>query len=239
MAGKTDRASIDFEIISNHFKSENQSPWIWLFLGDSITHGAAHTHGFRSFPEIFAEKIRWEQHLHKDLIINSGISGRSCLDLLNDDYDHLVRRHHAEVVFILIGTNDIVRYNDSELFRQYLTELVRRVRSEKSIPIMQTCTPVLKTEDNESYMERFNKMPLYNSVIREIAEQESIILVDHAAHWENIASDEITLKKLLGEAIHPGGAGHLEMAKAIFRKLEIYDENSNSVNPVGTPHSLL
>ena len=94
MAGKTNRASIDFEIISNHFKSENQSPWIWLFLGDSITHGAAHTHGFRSFPEIFAEKIRWEQHLTKDLIINSGISGRSCLDLLNDDYDHLVRRHH-------------------------------------------------------------------------------------------------------------------------------------------------
>lgn len=229
----------DFEKISEHFKSEDKQPWIWLFFGDSITHGAAHTHGFRSFPEIFAERIRWELHLHKDLIINSGISGRACTDLLADDYEHLVRRHHPQVVFVLIGTNDIVRYNDSELFRQYLAELVDRLRSEGSIPVMQTCTPVLKVEDNESYILRYNKLPLYNSVIREIAEQKSVILVDHAAHWQKIAPVENSLKRLLGEAIHPGGAGHLEMAKEIFRTLGIYDADSNCANPIGTPHSLI
>ena len=229
----------DFEKISEHFKSGDKQPWIWLFFGDSITHGAAHTHGFRSFPEIFAERIRWELKLRKDLIINSGISGRTCVELLNDDYEHLVRRHQPQVVFVLIGTNDIARYNDSELFRQYLTELVDRLRAEGSIPVMQTCTPVLKVEDNESYIERYNKLPLYNSVIREIAEQKSIILVDHAAHWQKIAPDENSLKRLLGEAIHPGGAGHLEMAKEIFRTLGIYDADSNSSNPIGTPYSLL
>ena len=151
----------------------------------------------------------------------------------------LVRRHQPQVVFVLIGTNDIARYNDSELFRQYLTELVDRLRAEGSIPVMQTCTPVLKVEDNESYIERYNKLPLYNSIIREIAEQKSIILVDHAAHWQKIAPDENSLKRLLGEAIHPGGAGHLEMAKEIFRTLGIYDAASNSSNPIGTPYSLL
>ena len=229
----------DFEKISEHFKSEDKQPWIWLFFGDSITHGAAHTHGFRSFPEIFAERIRWELKLRKDLIINSGISGRTCVELLNDDYEHLVRRHQPQVVFVLIGTNDIARYNDSELFRQYLTELVDRLRSEGSIPVMQTCTPVLKVEDNESYILRYNKLPLYNSVIRKIAEQKSVILVDYAAHWQKIAPDENSLKRLLGEAIHPGGAGHLEMAKEIFRTLGIYDADSNCANPIGTPHSLI
>ena len=228
----------DLEKISAHFKSENREPWLWLFFGDSITHGAAHTRGFRSFPEIFAERIRWELRLTKDLILNSGISGRTCPQLLNDDYEHLVRRHQPQVVFVLIGTNDIARYNDSELFRQYLTELVGRLRSEGSIPVMQTCTPVLKVEDNESYILRYNKLPLYNSIIREIAEQKSIILVDHAAYWQKIAPDENSLKRLLGEAIHPGGAGHLEMAKEIFRTLGIYDADSNCANPVGTPHSL-
>ena len=228
----------DLEKISEHFKSGDRQPWIWLFFGDSITHGAAHTHGFRSFPEIFAERIRWELHLHKDLIINSGISGRSCADLLNDDYEHLVRRHHPQVVFVLIGTNDIARYNDSELFRQYLTELVGRLRSEGSIPVMQTCTPVLKVEDNESYILRYNKLEEFNTVIHQIAEKEAVILVDHAAYWQKIAPDENSLKRLLGEAIHPGGAGHLEMAKEIFRTLGIYDADSNCANPVGTPHSL-
>ena len=49
----------DFEKISEHFKSEDKQPWIWLFVGDSITHGAAHTHGFRSFPEIFADTMQY------------------------------------------------------------------------------------------------------------------------------------------------------------------------------------
>ena len=228
----------DLEKISAHFKSENSQPWIWLFFGDSITHGAAHTRGFRSFPEIFAERIRWELRLFKDLIINSGISGRSCIDLLNDDYNHLVRRHQPQVVFVLIGINDILRYNDSGLFRQYLTELVCRLRAGKSIPVMQTCTPILKIEEHERSMERYNKLPLYNEIIREIAEQQSTILVDHSVHWQKIASDENLLKRLLDDDIHPGGAGHLEMAKEIFRTLNIYDADSNCTNPIGIPDSL-
>lgn len=227
----------DFEKISEHFKSGNRESWIWLFFGDSITHGAAHTHGHRSFPEIFAERIRWELRLFKDLIINSGISGRSCIDLLNDDYNHLVRRHQPQVVFVLIGINDILRYNDSGLFRQYLTELVCRLRSERSIPVMQTCTPILKIEEHERCMERYNKLPLYNKIIREIAEQQSIILVDHDKYWQKIASDEDLLKRLLDDDIHPGGTGHLEMAKEIFRTLGIYDADSNCTDPVEIPHS--
>ena len=52
-------------------------PWCWLFYGDSITHGAAHTHGWRSFPEIFAERVRWEIHHMHDVVINTGISGNT------------------------------------------------------------------------------------------------------------------------------------------------------------------
>ena len=232
------QAGFDIQKIYDHFQSESKSPWIWLFIGDSITHGAAHTHGFRSFPEIFAERVRWELHLHKDLIINSGISGRTCHELLYDDYEHLILRHHAEVVFVLIGCNDVVRYNDSELFRKYLTELIKRLRSEGSIPIMQTCTPLVRVEGNENYVLRHEKMATYNKVIHEIAEAESVILVDHWKHWQEIAPDENALKNLLGEAIHPGGAGHLEMAKEIFRTLGIFDEKCLCCNPIGTPYSI-
>lgn len=235
----TQQADIDFAKIKEHLASSEYTPWIWLFFGDSITHGAKHTHGFRSFPEVFNERLRWELGKTKDLVINSGISGRHCGQLLDDDYEHLVKRHHPEVVFILIGTNDIVRYNDSNLFKQYLTTLVRRLRSEGSIPVLQTCTPVLKDETNENVVARFEKLPLYISIIKEVANVESVILVDHDAHWKEVAKDENSLKRLLGEFIHPGGAGHLEMAIAIFKRFDIYDSNSFCVNPIGTPQSLL
>ena len=67
---------------------------------------------------------------------------------------------------------------------------------------------------------------------------ESVILVDHEKHWNQFAVDEKELKSWLGEAIHPGGRGHLEMAKEIFRTLNIFDPESACCNPVGTPWSL-
>ena len=46
--------------IAEHIKNRGKQQWTWVFYGDSITHGAAHTHGWRSFPEIFQERVRWE-----------------------------------------------------------------------------------------------------------------------------------------------------------------------------------
>ena len=53
---------------------------------------------------------------------------------------------------------------------------------------------------------------------------------------QKIASDENLLKRLLDDDIHPGGAGHLEMAKEIFRTFGIYDADSKCVNPTGITH---
>src|SRR6185369_10691115 len=47
----------------------------WVFTGDSITHGALHTLGWRSYPEHFAERVRWELKRMRDVVINTGISG--------------------------------------------------------------------------------------------------------------------------------------------------------------------
>ena len=35
-------------------------PVKWLFYGDSITHGALHTFGWRDYTELFAERLRFE-----------------------------------------------------------------------------------------------------------------------------------------------------------------------------------
>ena len=56
-------AEKDLEAIKKHIKREGEvSEWTWVFFGDSITHGALHTYGWRSFPEIFEERLRFEMN---------------------------------------------------------------------------------------------------------------------------------------------------------------------------------
>lgn len=59
-------------------------PITWLITGDSITHGALHTHGYRSYPEHFAERVRWELRRVRDVMINTGISGDRVPGLTKD-----------------------------------------------------------------------------------------------------------------------------------------------------------
>ena len=233
------QAQIDFEKISQHFASKASAPWTWVFYGDSITHGAAHTHGFRSFPEIFAERVRWEMRFLYDVIINTGISGQSTVQLLDEKrYEWRVRRFKPDVVLLLIGMNDIVKLKNADNYRDNLIELVRRMRSDGAIPVLQTNNTILHVPENDKYMLRYEKLPEYNQIVRQVAEAESVILVDHEKHWNTNIPDEKTLKLWLGEAIHPGGKGHLEMAKLIFQTLNIFDPESPCCNPVGTPFSL-
>ncbi|MCP3966054.1 MAG: SGNH/GDSL hydrolase family protein [Lentisphaerae bacterium] len=57
-------------------------PLKWLFYGDSITHGADHCYGQKSYSEHFAERIRYEMRRFNDIIINSAISGDTTVQLL-------------------------------------------------------------------------------------------------------------------------------------------------------------
>ena len=93
----------DLAKIAAHFASRGEA-WTWVFYGDSITHGAVHTRGWRSFPEIFQERVRTEMGRPMDCVVNSGNSGQTSLSLVNEkQYDWQVRRHHPNVVLLLIG----------------------------------------------------------------------------------------------------------------------------------------
>ena len=223
--------------IREHLTTANGTPWCWLFYGDSITHGAKHTHGWRSFPEIFAERLRWEISYTHDVVINTGISGNTTENLLND-YEWRVRHWRPNVVFVLIGTNDIIKLDNLAQFRGNLHKLLDLMQEDNAIPVLQTFPPIQYIPDKANYVKRFQEMPAYNQTIRDVALERDVILVDHDAFWKEKASDQTTLASLLGEPIHPGALGHLEMAKAIFMKLGIYDSEALCCNPIGTPFSV-
>ena len=225
-------AQRDLTAITAHLSRRASPPWIWIFCGDSITQGVAYTRGARAFPEIFAERVRWEKLFLHDLVINTGISGHTTVDLLrNDQYERRIRRHGPRAVFLLIGMNDTVKLDDPGKFRANLAELVRRVRADGAIPILQTNPTVLLVPENPNYRKRYELLPTYNAAIRETAESESVILVDHDRRWRTDAADAEILRTWLGDdPIHPGARGHVEMAKEIFRALGIDSPDAPCLN---------
>lgn len=230
------KVDADLKKIADHISKKTKEPWTWVFYGDSITHGAAHTHGWRSFPEIFHERVRWEYHLSNDAVINSGASGNSTVDLLDkEQYQRRIKRYNPQVVFVLIGMNDTVRSKtkDPAVFRANLEELVKRLQNDKAIVVLQTINTVnvrLAWGEKHNYVQRFKALPTYNDIIRETAKKCSTILVDHDKHWRTNAADNKTLRAWLGEYIHPGAKGHLEMANLIFKTLNMYDPKSKCSN---------
>jgi lysophospholipase L1-like esterase len=209
----------DKEKIALLLKGKNSL--IWVFTGDSITHGAKHTHGYRSYPEIFSERIRWELGRVRDLIINTGISGNTSRNIL-DDFEWRVSQFKPDVVSIMIGTNDCA--NDRvplDAYEKNMIGLVKKFRSLGAIPILHTPNPIIEALDpSRASLERYVK------VIKNIAEKEQVILVDNYGYWceEIQKSNGVKVyKEWLNDPLHPDGNGHSEIARLMFKSLGIFD----------------
>ena len=201
-----------------------KEPLKWVFAGDSITQGAKHTAGYRSYPEIFAERVRWELKRVRDIVINSAISGNASGDILKD-YEWRIAQFAPAVVFIMIGTNDaaVNKEISTEQFGKNIDELVSRVRKAGGIPVLQTPNIII-TEKAKGRENLKNYIP----IIREVSASNNTILVDHWAYWTdkvNQNHNEV-YQKWLNDELHPNGRGHDEMAKLLFKKLSIFDADS-------------
>ena len=190
----------------------------WVITGDSITHGAMHTKGWRSYPEHFNERVRWEMGRKNDVFINTGVSGEMTEGLLNA-FDFRVARFKPDFVSINLGMNDCGKLTPDK-YRANLHELVKRVRALGAVPVLQVPNTVKAGND------RGSKLPPFCAVVREVAAQEKVLLVDHRSDWEKSAGGADAPAKWMNDAIHPNGAGQAEMARTMFRDLGIYDEKS-------------
>lgn len=199
-----------------------QAPLTWVFTGDSITHGALHTLGWRSYPEHFAERVRWELRRMRDIVINSGISGERTGGLLAD-LEWRVLRFQPSVVLIMIGMNDCTAGPDGhESFRRDLKSLVERARDAGALPILNTPNTVYTANASGRA-----DLPAYAEIVRAVAGEEHVALVDHWNYWQAAKpNQEDLLPWIEDKSIHPGVYGHRAFARLIFKELGIHDENS-------------
>lgn len=203
--------------------ANKEKPLKWIFTGDSITQGAKHTLGYRSYPEIFSEHIRFEMNRGRDIVINTAISGNATTDILND-FDWRIAQFNPQVISLMIGTNDAATIRNISLnsFENNLRSLIQKFRKLQAIPILHT--PNIIDMSQKSGKERF-ALPQYVDVIRNVADKCHVILVDHWKYWED-NRERVLDEKWRIDPLHPNGRGHLEMARLLFKLLSIFDDKS-------------
>lgn len=194
----------------------------WVFTGDSITHGALYTEGWRSFPEHFAERVRWEMRRFQDVVINTGVVGENSTGLLVN-LERRVLRFCPQAVLILIGMNEAVTGPAGRSgFRKNMYEIVGRIREAEIVPVLQTPNTVY-----QPFAAPWKDLPAYVDIIREVAQQTDSALVDHWQHWQQAKADPVQLLGWLqDQSIHPNVYGHREMARLICRTFGIFDPAS-------------
>ena len=117
-------------------------PVTWTFIGDSITQGVTHTHGWRNYVELFAERVRGELDRRGDAVINSGVSGSTTQDLLAE-FDWRAGRFAPDVLFVMFGTNDMTDDEEGVRgFRFRLDQIIQRGRDVGATMVLQTPPPV-------------------------------------------------------------------------------------------------
>ncbi|GAA4444499.1 hypothetical protein GCM10023091_34730 [Ravibacter arvi] len=204
-----------------------KEPNVWLFTGDSITHGAKHTEGYRSYPEIFEERMRWELARTRDWVINTGISSQTTRMIL-DDFDWRIAKFNPSVVSIMIGTNDCAKADlPVPVYEQNLKTFVDKVRALGAVPVLHTPNPIILRLSDER-----KTLPEYIPAIRRVAEGLQTILVDNYAYWEDRQKRYFNdvYRQWLNDRLHPNFRGHQQIARLMFRVLGIFDPEHPTCN---------
>lgn len=195
-----------------------------VFTGDSITHGPLHTKGYRSYTEHFRERLKEKFKNENIMVFNTGVSGATTRDIIRD-FHICVNIYDPDVVFIMLGMNDSSnQIVPLEEYRSNILELINKVREIGAIPIIQTSNIIKMDLSRKS-------LKFYMDIVRAVARENNVMLIDHYSHWEELEKENSNLKnELLNDLIHPNEKGHLEIVKFIFKELDIFEEDSYTCN---------
>jgi lysophospholipase L1-like esterase len=166
-----------------------------LSLGDSITIGSRSYLGYPEYCGHFLKK-----GTNKDWnIINCAIAGFTTIDLVRHIDKNWINLTHTKpsIISILIGTNDIKSETSVEDFEIAYDQIILKAKLlVKSKNIILNKIPLLQNGVMLPYTIKMNVIiKKYNKVIQEIAEKESLLLID-MPESENLFYDGVHLNSL-------------------------------------------
>jgi len=197
-----------------------------LFLGDSITKGvrpgvlAEETFGGLIQTEFARQK--WEVS-----VVNSGVGGERTDQALKR-VDQIIAEHHPDLVTIMYGTND--SYVDQgkstsrlnlDQYRANLSKLIDRLKNQGAEVVLMTSPRWAEGSRPNGLGENPNlRLEPYVEVVRELAHERGLPIVDHYAAWTKAKAEGISLMDWTTDGCHPNPKGHRVLADLILPKVE-------------------
>lgn len=208
----------------------SDDPLTWLFIGDSITHGALWTRGYDSITQNFQKYVNAPEGVGlnrpDDLVINTAVSGAKASDTGNSTYiDGRVKDYTADVAIFMLGMNDSGTATSTYVSQmQTLIDAVK-ANNPDAVIVLRICNTVPGRADVG------NANDDYPVALRELAKTNNAILADHATTWDWYRSRVGTAvgggaANFNGNNLHPNGIGQRVMFDDLVRAMGIYDYTS-------------
>jgi isoamyl acetate esterase len=186
-----------------------------VFFGDSITQAAVNPHGFITIDDSL---LNPKGSSNYDLI-GAGISGNKVYDLyFRMDEDVLSKS--PDIVVIWVGVNDVWHKKsgtgtDADKFERFYLAMVKKFKASNIKLIV--CTPAAIGEKNDNTNEQDGDINKYSNIIRKIAKDQQLTLVDLRAEFESYEKinnpDNQDRGILTADGVHLNDAGNLFVAK--------------------------
>ena len=186
-----------------------------VFFGDSITEAAVKPNGFISIDDSLLNSGGAANYE----LIGEGISGNKVYDLyFRMEQD--VMRKSPDVVVIWVGVNDVWHKKmgtgtDADKFEKFYLAMVRKFKAANIKVIV--CTPATIGEKFDNTNEQDGDMNRYSEIIRKIAVDEQLTLVDMRNAFVNyekaINSKNLDRGLLTADGVHLNDAGNQFVAK--------------------------
>ena len=186
-----------------------------VFFGDSITEAGVKPHGFISIDDSLLNSGGTAIYE----LIGAGVSGNKVYDLylrLEDD----VLSKSPDIVVIWVGVNDVWHKKmgtgtDADKFEKFYLALVKKLKAANAKVIV--TTPATIGEKYDYSNEQDGDLNKYSNIIRKIAKDQQLDLVDLRAEFEvyEKANNPNNLDKgiLTADGVHLNDAGNLFVAK--------------------------
>ncbi|MEK7644651.1 MAG: SGNH/GDSL hydrolase family protein [Patescibacteria group bacterium] len=147
-------------------------------LGDSLTAGVGADNPSETFAYLFAKKM--SDSGQKIKLVNLGIAGAVSKDVIDSQLAKTISEN-PRVITLLIGTNDMNNYVPLAEFKTNYETIIRELRAKTTAKILASSIPYLGAP--ELFLPPYNlffdlRIRQYNKIIKRIAEENGIILVD-------------------------------------------------------------
>jgi len=209
---------------------EREEPVTWLFMGDSITHGALWTKGYDSVSQTF-DKYLDLLGRPRDVVINTAVSGATTTSTYRS-IQYRLNQYVPDVVSIMLGTNDSSNNQIAQsVYRANLQTIIDAVRAKNGDAVIILRSPSGHWTRNHPNIEE------YCNVMKDVAETNGCIYIDQYTGMQAAvrdypwsASSGPAGQILYGDTLHPGALGQLAMAKMFIKAIGLWNEDNPITN---------